>query len=236
MILVRNLAGLLPGLSSHSGTRALKRSLANLLASGRPAERLAGDRATTERIRLKRFFEDRLPFEEHVRELATLKLVGTLHDAAGLAEALASRCGIHISFHQCPELLRARGSTPETIQYHGNDRYTVWLPQGHSWWYREYVSLHAIGHVAAGHVFVRRNPGSGEVEDIDGHHRKRLARKPPLTPASNPGLFPSGYSPSCLSDLLLLYETEADLRARYYMRTAQLGAAALEVDRLNQLT
>jgi hypothetical protein len=158
------------------------------------------------------------------------------HGASHLAEAMHATYSIHLSFRQFPVPLSNGASTPETLQYHGGDRYTVWLPPGLSWWYREYVSFHAIAHVAAGHLFADRDSNSGQIEALRAPDRKRLARKSPLTPASDPNLFPDGYSPNLISDLLLLYEVEADLRTRYYMRTAQLGAAALEVGRLNQIT
>lgn len=208
-------------------------------ASGSPAQPefdLPDGPAAKERQRLKRFFAARLPFEEHVRELAELRLINKPHLASHLAGAMQEVHDIHLSFRQLPLPLRDGGSTPETLQYHGDDRYTVWLPPGLSWWYREYVSFHAIAHVAAGHLLAERDPISGEIAALRAPDRKRLAREVPLTPDSDPALFPPGYSPGSTSDLLLLYEVEADLRTRYCMRTAQLGAAALEIDRLNQLT
>ena len=232
----RRLARIIPIASYHSVGRAARTSLANILSSERSIPTLVDHTDATERVRLKRFFEDRLPFEEHVRELAELKLAGTPHDADSFAATLADRRDIHVLFRPSPGPLAHGASTSETIQYHGDDRYTVRLREGLSWWYKEYVSFHALGHVTAGHLFAERDADSADITGVVREHRKRLARKPPLTPNSDPVLFPDGYSPSSLSDLLLLYEVEADLRARYYMRTAKLGAAALELDRLNQLT
>lgn len=201
-----------------------------------PAYNLPDGPAANERLRLKRFFAARLPFEEHVRELAELRMTNKPHLASHLARAMHKAHDIDLSFRQLPFPMREGGSTPETLQYHGEDRYTVWLPPGLSWWYREYVSFHAIAHVAAGHLLAERDPNSGDIIALRAPDRKRLARELPLSPASNPTLFPPGYSPDSTSDLLFLYEIEADLRTRYYMRTAQLGAAALEINRLNQLT
>lgn len=199
---------------------------------GEPILREAGP---CQRLRLKRFFSGWIPFEEHVRELAVLGLAGHAHDAADLAESIGQHWSINIGFVTVPDLRNPKRATPETIEYHGRDRYTVWLPKGLTWWYREYVCMHAIGHVAAGHPLRVRDPLSARTVRLSGEERKRLARRAPLTPQSDPTLFPEGFSPTSVDDLLLLYEAEADLRARYYMRTAQLGGVALEIDRLNQI-
>ncbi|MGF1473893.1 MAG: hypothetical protein ACFB50_19410 [Rubrobacteraceae bacterium] len=177
-----------------------------------------------------------MPYEEHVRELASLKLAGRPHDAGILAEALYNEYGIQIRVASFRGPLQARGVAPETIHHDGDDSYTIWLPEGLSWWHQEYLTLHAISHVAAGHLFIERDLESGKLIGLLGAEpgRKRLARQAPFTTRTNPTFFPDGYGPT-VADLLILYEAEADLRARYYMRTAQLGSAALEKSRLNQL-
>lgn len=202
-------------------------------SSDRPAQNTSPLPA---RVYLKRFFAQRLPFEEHVRELASLKLAGCPHNAQILTQALDDHYGIQIRVASFNGPLHARGVTPETIHYHGGDSYTIWLPAGLSWWHWEYLSLHAISHVASGHLFIERDRESTELVGLLGNepYRQRLARKAPLTTTTDPASFPDGYGPT-LPDLLTLYEAEADLRARYYMRTAQLGSAALEKNRLNQL-
>lgn len=190
----------------------------------------------TPRVHLKRFFARRLPFEEHVRELASLKLTRRPHNAKILARALGEEYGIQIRVVSFSGPLHERGTSPETIHYRGADSYTIWLPEGLSWWHSEYLTLHAISHVAAGHLFIERDPESREIVGLTGGEpdRKRLARRAPFTTTTEPTFFPDGFGPT-LPDLLTLYEAEADLRARYYMRTAQLGSAALEKSRLNQL-
>lgn len=201
---------------------------------GDPAAR--GTASSSPRVHLKRFFARWLPFEEHVRELASLRLAGRPHNAEILAQALDEECGIQIRVASFSGPLHARGVSPETIHYRGAGCYTIWLPEGLSWWNWEYLSLHAISHVAAGHLFVERDPETGEIVGLAGDEpdRKRLARRVPFTTKTAPASFPEGYGPT-LPELLTLYEAEADLRARYYMRTAQLGSAALEKSRLNQL-
>ena len=168
--------------------------------------------------------------------MASLKLAGRPHNAEILARALAEEYRIQVQVATFSGPLHARGVSPETIYYRGGDSYTIWLPEGLSWWHREYLSLHAISHVAAGHLFIERDPESRELIGLAGNEpdRKRLARRAPFTATSKPASFPDGFGPT-LPDLLTLYEAEADLRARYYMRTAQLGSAALEKSRLNQL-
>lgn len=195
-----------------------------------------GRAAYSPRIHLKQFFSQWLPYEEHVRELASLKLAGRPHNAEILTHALDDQYGIGIRVASFSGPLHARGVAPETIHYDGENSYTIWLPVGLSWWHKEYLSLHAISHVAAGHLFVERHPTNQELVGLLGEepHRKRVARKAPFTTTTDPASFPNGYGPT-LPDLLTLYEAEADLRARYYMRTAQLGSAALEKNRLNQL-
>ncbi len=202
---------------------------------GRSGDHVRREAESSQRSRLKRFFADWIPFEEHVRELAMLGLAGFAHDAEAIGEAMKRHRGICVEFAAVPGPINPKRTTPETIEYHGQDRYTIWLPRGLTLWYREYVCMHALGHVAAGHLLRVRDQPSARTVRLAGEERKRLARRPPLAPESDPALFPEGFSPASLKDLLLLYEAEADLRARYYMRTAQLGGAALEIDRLNQI-
>ena len=92
--------------------------------------------SSSPRLHLKRFFARRVPFEEHVRELASLRLAGRPHNAEILARALDEEYGIQVQVARFSGPLPARGVSPETIHYRGDDSYTIWLPEGLSWWHR----------------------------------------------------------------------------------------------------
>ncbi len=169
-----------------------------------------------------------MPYEEHVRELAVLKLLGRPYTPEDYLAALERHLKVRIEIKEVYEVIR--GSAQATMRYSPETHsIVIYIPERLSWWLRRYALFHELAHLAAAHPFLERSLETGEVIRI----RKpnwRLARKAPVTEESIPDDLPEAYR----NDLHRLREDEADLRAQHHMLTAQLGARALEVERLNQ--
>lgn len=176
------------------------------------------------------FVEAWIPYEEHVRELAVLKISGRAYGPEDYRDALESYVQGPIRIKTVPELIT--GPAVATTSYDPvTGAVTIWVPARLSWWLRQYAIYHELAHVAAGHPPKERRGGTGEIVGTAPAPLRRLARKAPFTPDD----LPEGLPRSFVQDPRRFYEDEANLRAEHNMVTSSLGARALEFDRLNQL-
>lgn len=176
------------------------------------------------------YLESWIPYEEHVRELAVLKLAGRAYSPEDYRAALERYIQAEIRIKTVPELLRA--SSAATVAYDPDTGdVTVWVPERLVWWLRRYAIFHELAHVAAAHPAMERRPSDGVIVGTSPAPVRRLARKQPPTTGNTPDDLPEPFA----ADLDRFYEDEADLRAQHHMVTGSLGARALEFDRLSQL-
>lgn len=189
-----------------------------------------GDRGRTSWRGPDEVVDGRIPYEEHVRELAVLKLSGRPYIPGDYREALERYAGISIGIKTVDELVQ--GPATATLTYDpGGAGVTIWVPRRLDWWLRQYAIFHEMAHVAAGHPPRERGPeGTPEAWAAEPPFR-RLARKSPPTPDD----LRAGPVEAFRLDPGDFYEQEADLRAQHNMVTSSLGARALEFDRLSQL-
>lgn len=175
------------------------------------------------------FLERWVPYEEHVRELAVLKLLGRPYSPEDYLTALERHLKVSIKIKDVYEVIR--GSAQATMRYSPETcTVVIYVPERLSWWLRRYALFHELAHLAAAHPFMERLPQTGEVIRVREPDWRRLASKAPITGESIPEDLPEAYR----NDLHRLHEDEADLRTQHHMLTAQLGARALEVEGLNQ--
>ncbi len=176
------------------------------------------------------FVEAWIPFEEHVRELAVLRLSGRLYTPEAYRDALERFVGVSIGIKSVPELVR--GPAVATTSYDPDGAgVTIWVPQRLEWWLRQYAIFHELSHIAAGHPPKSRAPDNAEAFWAAAPTLRRLARNAPPFP----GDLHDGPVEAFRRDPGRFYEEEADLRAEHNMVTSSLGPRALEFDRLNQL-
>lgn len=175
------------------------------------------------------FLERWVPYEEHIRELAVLKLLGRPYSPEDYLTALQRHLKVRVKIKDVYEVIR--GPAQATMRYSPETcTVVIYVPERLSWWLRRYALFHELAHLAAAHPFMERLPETGEVIRVRKPDWRRLASKAPITGESIPEDLPEAYR----NDLHRLHEDEADLRAQHHMLTAQLGARALEVEGLNQ--
>lgn len=176
------------------------------------------------------YVEAWIPYEEHVRELALLRLSGQPYTPEDYRDALQRFAHASIKIKSVPELVS--GPAVATTSYDPDGAgVTIWVPQRLDWWLRQYAIFHELAHVAAGHPPKSRAPGSLEAVWAEAPSIRRLARNDPPAPHD----LRRGPVEAFRLDPGRFYEEEADLRAQHNMVTSSLGPRALEFDRLNQL-
>lgn len=171
-----------------------------------------------------------MPYEEHIRELATLKLLNSSYTVADYASALERELRIKIEIRTFSEVKPGQGIA--SLEY---DEYsataTIWVPNRLSWWLAQYAMFHELGHLAAGHSFIRVDMETKEKSGRYAPVKRRLARKAPPSYEDLPNALTKNLSREDMGDV---YEAECEVRAQHNMLTAQLGGRALELDGLNQ--
>ena len=189
-----------------------------------------GDRGRASERDPDEFVDEWIPYEEHVRELAVLKLSGRPYTPGHYREAVERYAGLPIGIRTVDELVQAPAAA--TITYDaGGAGATIWVPRRLDWWLRQYAIFHELAHVAAGHPPRERTPRGLRADWAEEPPFRRLARRS----APKPEDLRNGPVELFRRDPEKFYEKEADLRAQHNMVTSSLGARALEFDRLSQL-
>lgn len=191
---------------------------------------------------LERFLTQWLPYEEHVRELAVVGLIGQAYTAHRYAEVLQTFLGIHIKIRKVPVIVRnpaksytaeKRGAALASLEFdEATHTATLWVLDDLDWWLEQYVVFHELAHLAAGHPFAERSADNGEIRSFMAVKKKQLARKSPLAVKNGAEELPEELR-SIRPEKVR--EAEAELRAQYNMITGLLGVRSLEFDRLAQL-
>ena len=125
---------------------------------------------------LEEFLTQWLPYEEHVRELAVLGLIGQAYTAHRYAEVLQTFLGIRIEIRKVPVIVRnpangyaaqKRGTALASLEYGENTRTaTLWILEDLDWWLEQYVVFHELAHLAAGHPFAERSTYNGDIQSF----------------------------------------------------------------------
>ncbi len=179
---------------------------------------------------IEEFVERLIPYEELVRELAVLRLLGTSYTADDYAAALEEPLGMKIRIKRFEEVRASSGVASVDYDEEAATA-TIWVPKRLSWWLAQYAIFHELGHLAAGHPYIPVFAETGEEGDPYYPTGRRLARKGPPKYRDLPNRIAKNISPD---ELGRIHQAEAELRAQHNMLTSQLGEQAIEVDRINQ--
>lgn len=211
-----------PGSLGVSSQRAHLQQVAEAYSTGTSAQRATA---------VATLAEDRLPYEEYIRQLALLGLHKSDNSLEDHSEALGRKIGCSIHVRRVSTWEYERNKLPGTahmdslgrlVLIPGSTDVYIEVPSSLSPWLYHYVVRHEFGHLSCSHPL--------RVSDADSSGTAwthpptdRLCRNAPIV---------SELPEQALIDL---YEAEADLCAEYGMMTASFGADAVETTRLSQI-
>lgn len=175
---------------------------------------------------IQQYVERLLPLQTYARELSLLGLAGRSFTAETYAQVLRNWLGLDVEILRPAANAGDAGNIGTTAYDIEGELVTIRVPLRLGWWLYQYTLHHELGHVAAGHPLPVRSPNNGTIESFKVPDR-RLARQapvagPPTTTLSN-------------DTRLLIYEAEAELRAKRGMLAGSLGPTVVQTGNLSQV-